>query len=732
MGRYQVFDLETENYEARKRFASPFDERNYVVARGWKNQGDAQNSWEHFKSPEEARRGYLRIPQDVTLLVGFNIKFDLLWEMHAENPDLRAFFKRGGKIWCCQYAEYLLQGQHPDFHMVSLDDVAEKYGGRKKLGGPKEMWEQGYKTSQIHPDMLIDYLVGTPAEGRNSGDIGNTEKVFLGQIKIATEKKMLEGIMLRMDGLCATTEMEWNGLHIDIAEAKRRAAILEQELAKTETELESFIPALPEGLEFSWASRVHVSALVFGGTIKYQRRLPYLGPDGKPVRKKAFETVADGMYLSGKRKGEIRYRKVEVEGELKVKWQDFFHTLPGYTHPLREWTTDSTDGAGQPIYSTGADVIEALEKRDMPFCKALGKRAALVKELGTYYVRWDPKKKAAVGMLTCVNPADHMIHHKLNHTSTVTTRLSSSDPNLQNVPTKGKSEVKKMFTSRFGDEGAMMEIDYSQLEVVIQGMLSGDANLCADLRNRVDFHCKRVSAKYGISYEDALDRCKNQDHPDYAEWSVKRRGVKEFSFQRAYGAGAAAISEATGLDIDTVKDLIEAEEKMYPGVARFNEMVEKTVQKNQIGFRDAQRGFRLFHRGYYQAPTGCLYSFRTWDAPDFLRKKGIADSYSPPELKNYPIQGTGGEVVQIVLGKLWRLFVATDNFGGNALLCNTVHDCVWFDYKKEIEKELIAAVVPVMEAVPQYMSQHFGMKVDVPFPVDVEVGPNMHNLKHPE
>ena len=90
----------------------------------------------------------------------------------------------------------------------------------------------------------------------------------------------------------------------------------------------------------------------------------------------------------------------------------------------------------------------------------------------------------------------------LNHTSTVTTRLSSSNPNLQNLPRKDKSKVKRIFRSR-AKGGLMLEADYSQLEVVVQGVLSKDKQLCQDLRDRIDFHCKRVGIKHNVSYEEA-------------------------------------------------------------------------------------------------------------------------------------------------------------------------------------------------------------------------------------
>jgi DNA polymerase I-like protein with 3'-5' exonuclease and polymerase domains len=318
----------------------------------------------------------------------------------------------------------------------------------------------------------------------------------------------------------------------------------------------------------------------------------------------------------------------------------------------------------------------------------------------------------------------------LNHNTTVTTRLASSNPNAQNIPRGDKSEVKAMFTSRFKD-GVMGEIDYSQLEVIVQGWLSGDANMCADIRNQIDFHCKRVGLKNDIAYEKALVWCKDEDKsPDFDKWKKERTKCKIFSFQRAYGAGAATIADETGMSVDAIKEMIIAEDKEYPGIAIFNARVQKIVTDSSVFFRDGERGYRPFRKGQWQCPTGTIYEWRSWDSPKFLRDKGVMDSFSPPELMNYPVQGTGGELVQLALGVLWRWFVANDNFGGRAFLVNTVHDCVWFDMQPDMVDIVMPGAMKIMSALPKLIKLKYGLECNVPFPVDAETGINMLDLHH--
>ncbi len=775
MPRYMVFDLETETNSPFKRKANPFSPDNWVVMRGWKFQGDTRGYATYH--PTLDRTSYLHIPEDVTLLVGFNIKFDLLWEMCQGNPDLKAFFKRGGKIWDCQYVEYFIGGHTQDVQMVSLDGIIESYGGRKKIDEVKLLWEAGVKTSEISEALLADYLLGTSEEQRNSGDIGNTELIFLGQLKHVSRLGMLKMIQDRMDGLLCTTEMEFNGLKIDVLTAAKRLRVLQEDLKEQTATLEAY---LPEGLPwtFNWNSRPQVSSLIFGGTVKYQVREEYKDENGEWVRYKATENwpLFDGeardpntcskvldkdieyyryetplgwaeqdTFKSGTKKGLPKFKKVDVQGEKKIKWQDRFYKFEGYTVPKDEWKGAETDAAGDPIYSTAGDVIEELVARtDIPFLKAYDRKNELNKEIGTYYVVENDKGEKK-GMLTCVQPWDHMLHHKLNHTSTVTTRLSSNDPNLQNLPRvdmdkggEAKSEVKRMFVSRFGEDGVMLEIDYSQLEVVVQGVLTGDPTLCQDLRDRVDFHCKRVAAKFKIDYADAVKWCKDGvSYPALeatgAVGKTERTKCKVFSFQRAYGAGAAKISLTTGMPIEEVEELIENEDLLYPGVVKFNSNVETQVRQTAEPFGavcESTGQWRMFRKGFYTAPTGTRYAFRTYDAPDYVKKRGQDQTFSPTQLKNYPVQGTGGEFVQAVLGLLFRHFVSNDNYGGKALLVNTVHDCVWADVHKDVLHQVAPDMIRIMQSIPEYYNTRYNMNINVPFPVEAEYGPNMMDLKH--
>jgi len=751
---YLIHDCETTIHESYKRKANPFDARNHVVANGFKRPNE--NIFTHYYGRDRDKQILPILPQD-KILVGFNYKFDMLW--HWLRPELQDFFRRGGKIWCCQYAEYLLQGQIPSAQMCSMDDIIVKYGGKLKIDEVKAMWKAGIDTVDIPEDLLLRYL------GGSDGDISNTEKIFLGQIALARKQGQLVDIMERMEGLLATTEMEFNGLYIDRAVAEQDKAMLERELAAVSDKLDAAIPALPDGCTFSWSSPIHKSALLFGGTIKYEKWTPYLDEAGNQIyaQKKVdcllkggehfvpcdTATPADWLladkYAKGKRSGEYKTKQVTVPDETKPKGRkcDYLFELKGYTNPEPEWKSKLTDGADNPVFKTGKEIIEVLGKRDIDFLKSLANREKIAKDLSTYYLVEDDHGKQS-GMLTCVG-SDSIIHHKLNHTITVTTRLSSSDPNLQNLTRsdydedlgRAKSLVKRMFSSRFGPDGCMLEIDYSQLEVVVQGLLSGDKQLIADLIARVDFHCKRLSAKLHEEYEVVKLKCKDESHPEHEVYKLQRIGCKKVSFQMAYGAGATKMAASTGLPKEEVEAIVAADNILYPGIKDYYDHVQQVCESNRYptNIREPlpdKPGVEVqLGRGFYTTPTQARFVFTEVPQEAYLRKRTNRDAgFYRPYFQNYPIQGVGGQLVQYVLGRIFRFFVKHNNFNGQAFMVNTVHDCVWFDCKTTaLGLALAPHIVKIMESIPEILKELFGIDCPVPFPVAAEYGNNMLELK---
>lgn len=726
-----TIDLETENHTLNKRKASPFDERNYIVQVGWSINGGTPQEKYYDKWHRDP---VLPCLDDVTLMIGHNLKFDMLW--FWKEPEMIKFLKRGGQVFCTQYAEYLLGGMTQEHQMTSMNDIAGKYGGGLKIDAVKEMWESGVLTSQIPRGLLTDYLIGDGKE--IVGDIMNTWLIYCGQVKRIKEEMTPEFIPMikaRMDGLLATTEMEYNGLHIDTEVAERNRQELVKDIAIAGDALNSYMPNLPPELKFNWSSIKHKSYLIYGGVAKYPKWVAHTDEDGNVLYTKkkvkvpmVYEDGEPVLFKSGKNAGQQRFKTLTVDDKEKPKGalRDHYFKFDGYVKPKEKWKSELKDAYGNPIHSTSGEVVEELSRMGLPFTDALGSYTSKKKDLGTYYFSLDKKGKRK-GML-CLVDENGIIHHSLNHTSTVTSRLSSQNPNMQNIPRGDTSQVKQMFTSRF-EGGKMAEIDYSQLEVVVQGMLTKDKQLTEDLQNRIDFHCKRLSAKIGKPYEEVWKLHHIDKDP---EIGIGRTNAKEFSFQRAYGAGAAAVAESTGMSIGDVQALIAAEELLYPTVKAFDQALEKVINRSRVPTAEKlyidgvafTRG-----KGHWDSPTGTRYVWKEHDTPKFMHDKGKFTGFSPTERKNYYVQGTGGEIVQTMLGKVFRYFVANDFFDGEVLMVNTVHDCMLLDGKEHRIEKVAKECQDILEDVPNTYNAMFPkLNCVVPFPCETEIGYDLFDM----
>jgi hypothetical protein len=749
---YTVADVETTITNSFKRVADPFNELNWTVYVGHRSSGEKDVTKDRYETKQQSMGWLGRLLEDKwpMILVGFNLKFDILQGI-AQDPWSYAVYKKwivaGGQLWDCQLAEYLLEGMLPEAQMLSLDEVAPKYGGKLKEGGDvmKEMWKAGICTTEISPDIVYPYL---------DGDITNTEAVLLGQMKRARDCGQTKSILLNMGAQVYIIEAEKNGIHADLALGLKLAAELEVEIAGLKAEMQQYVPAdLPPELVWSWTSRTKLSALIFGGKVKYQKKvhqqddmgnllyaqksLPgYVLQDGSVTLQPPLPEGEGSMgqpnimaYVvigSGKQAGSYKTKQVKVDDldKPKTKLTDFWYTFPGYTQPEKKW-----EGKTAGVYSTAEDIITELGVRDIPFLKAMARHAKAVKDLGTYFITDDPKAAGGKkGMLTLVR-ANGIIHHQINQTSTVTGRFSASNPNTQNLPRagEGKSVIKTVLTSRY-DGGYIIQSDFSSLEIYIQAILTGDKNLIADLKLKLDMHCKRVASQFGIEYAEAVRLCKTEE---IEEWVEKRSKAKGFSFQRAFGAGAVAIAAATGLSVDAVNTLIAAEQLLYPDIephyARLTAQIEKAKRnvRKVIPHPDFPSRMVELRTGYHRTPDNKLYAWIEQPAPKYVVQRGGGwTSFSPPEIKNYEVQGGGAEWAKAAMWIAVKEYYRRDNWGGQAALIGQVHDACYADAAKEVHAEAAAVLHCAMELASPFMEAYFGWPQPVYVPSDTTIGAN--------
>lgn len=798
---YATWDIETTVHSRFKRKANAFIPENWTVTHGVKHKGEPKVVEYRFGNSRPGPGWLAPVLRNakgepIKLLIGMNIKFDI---QHAltDKDNLEAWMAwvaDGGMVWDIQLAEYLLCGQAQESQMLSLDEIAPRYGGNLKVDEVKLLWEAGWMTEDIEPALLTRYLCGGLDENGTyqMGDVENTEHVALKQIALARERGQLNSILLNMGALLYTAEAERNGMWVDGAEGMRLAEALRVKVAELTEILWEFVPKdLP--FEFNWNSLFHKSALLFGGTVEYAH-YQYDLADGSKMWKKDYDLLAsmaeapklvyaqkdeehylleDGKTISieawqkldnppavvinksGKAAGEPKTKKVKVDNLAKPKGRMVdtagerpAYTFQGYTEPLPEWESDSNKG----VYSTDKDTIEVLSLReDVPFLKAFTGLINTAKDLGTYFLGTD-KDGNPSGMLTLVG-MDGLVHHMLNMVSTITARLSSSNPNLQNIPKGNKSDVKLLFKSRFGywvtddfgelrwvSNGKIIQSDFSSLEVYVQAILTGCKQLIADLKAGLDLHCVRLAAKEKMEYAEVVKLAKGWketlpdgtvvEHAKVKEWDYKRTGAKVYSFQRAFGAGNSKIAKSTGMDIADVEALSLAEDERYPEIGAYYDFVTATIQKNRVPSRTMPHPKKPgvicnLGKSHFRTPDGKMYTYLEGPAPEWALKRGTTGSFMPTEIKNYVVQGSGGEWAKAAMYLAVRSFYKRRNFDHLALLVNQVHDATYADAHNRVAFEAAALLHACMEAASDYMEWKFKWLVPVPVPSDTSWGYSM-------
>ena len=748
-----VIDLEVQNNPYYGSVASPHHPDNYIVAAAYAHDNGAVQQW-YFDSREEADASdWLSEALDgQKVLVAHNATFELQWLMHRYPETLKKFLVNGGKVFCTQYAEYVLSGLQ-NFY-PTLEDTSLKYGGTKKIDEVKLLWENGVLTADIDRTLLLDYLV--------NGDVPNTRLVCFKQVPELKARGMYQMFWQRMYSLLFNALSTLNGLYVDTEVAYKNLAEQLAEIDALKSEVQNLMPDdTPEELEFKFTSHYHMSAFMYGGTIKYPKRVPYDEPkfekaDFYHTNAGARVPVADGIpddvlvYNSGKNKGLPKVFREDTdvpklkwgEGQYKFKGLIDLATLPKVVadeflgkNATFKGKREQCDGT--PVYSTGKDALAVLATH-LDVAKPLRRLADLQKDTGTYYLLEQTDAEGNVikksGMLQYVEP-DGIIHHQLNNCATVTARLSSSKPNAHNIPRDGTSRVKEMFSSRFGADGRIVEVDYSALEVVALAAISGDQNLMAQLIAGTDMHCYRLAGSLNESYEEVFEKCHNKDHPDHKLYKQLRTDTKPRAFANQYGASAAGIAYATGCTVEEAELFQETERRLFPESAMFAEKVVRP-EVERSGLDNVSREqrddgtFGIYRTGRFKAKGGTEYSFRQYEK----RVDGqLIMDYKDTQLANYWCQGEASFIVQAACGRVIRMLLSEDFVGGKVLPVNTVHDAIYLDCATpELAKEYGAKVRDLMEATPAYLCELLPAYKDwrydtTPFPAAAEMGVNMMN-----
>ena len=321
-------------------------------------------------------------------------------------------------------------------------------------------------------------------------------------------------------------------------------------------------------------------------------------------------------------------------------------------------------------YSTNADVLESLRDKH-PVINEILEYRSLAKLKSTY----------CEGLLKVIDN-DGRIHSTLNQTETRTGRISSAEPNLQNIPVRTEQgrELRKFFNARPGY--VLVDADYSQIELRVLAALADDENMINAFLSGADIHSITASQVMGVPLESVT--------------SADRRKAKAVNFGIVYGIGAFSLSQDIGTSVQEADRYIKGYLANYSGVAAFMENAKKSAKEK--GYAETYFGRRRY-------------------LPELNESNAIRRGFGERVAMNMPIQGTAADIIKIAMIKVYERLKAECP---KAKLIMQVHDELIIEAPEENAEEVKNLLKEVMETA---------CKMSVPFTVEVESGKTWYETK---
>jgi DNA polymerase-1 len=383
--------------------------------------------------------------------------------------------------------------------------------------------------------------------------------------------------------------------------------------------------------------------------------------------------------------------KIDVDflGELSVTYGDKMREVEGaiFKECGEQFNLNSPRQLGQILFdklkltsgrrtakggarSTSVDVLEKLAQTHLVPRLVLEYRQ-LMKLKSTYI--------DALPML--VNRKTGRVHTSFNQTIAATGRLSSSDPNLQNIPVRTEEgrEIRKAFVAN-DDDYLILAADYSQIELRIMAHFADDTMMIKSFNMGEDIHRRTAAEVYGVDIRSVTPE--------------QRRAAKTANFAIIYGVSAYGLSQQSELSLGESKDFIDVYFQRYPGIKRYMENMKTFAREH----------------GY----VATLFDRRRY-LPDINAKSVQARQFAERMAINMPIQGTAADMIKIAMINIAKNMT---KMGSKMIL--QVHDELVFDAKKKELEKLKEIVKTEMEGA---------VKLKVPLLADVVVGSNWLEAK---
>ena len=673
-----VFDVETSFQLINKKVDPlPFHKDNCLVSVGINDEYYFFNHNNHDFDVAKNHKAVQAILDKTTLLVGHNVKFDLVW-------ILESGFKYEGRLYDTMIGEYvLLRGLRKP---LSLKDICRRRSIALKSDAVDEYMKQKISFEDIPIDTIETY-------GRQ--DVVSTRALFNSQMadfKKSDNRVLLKSVKMMNEFLPVLATMERNGINIDVPGLDDVEQQFKEEFGTIAQRIKTIIWEQMGDTPINPGSGEQLSWLIYSKKVidkKKWAEMFNIGIDKATKRKKKRPIFSKSKFKDAVNfntapikktvanqcpscSGTGTKQKVKVNGDL-------------YKNLSR---CDSCSGIGL-IYSyinkiagfnqTPVGVSEVADggfKTDRETLKKISMRAhGELKEFVDLIIRYnaiDTYLNTFVnGIRDHVNE-DSILHPKFMQCVTATGRLSSRDPNFQNQPRGNTFPIRKVITSRFKD-GKIMEIDFAQLEFRTAVFLAQDKQGMQDVLDGVDVH-QFTADTIGVSRQEA----------------------KAHTFKPLYGGMSGTEDE---------KRYYKAFLEKYKDIAVWHERLQSSaIEIKKI-----------------RTPSGREYAF-----PYAQRMAWGGSSYST-QIKNYPVQGFAtADVVPIACINAYNLL---RDKKVKSLLINTVHDSIVADIYPGEEDTMADLLELATFNVIQSLKSYYDLDFNVPLDTETKVGYNWLDMK---
>ena len=672
-----TIDVETsyQKTEAGGFDPSPFNPNNILVSVGINDEYYFTNHSERID--EGCFHKIQKILDETKILIGHNIKFDLSWLLEAG-------FTYTGNVYDTMIAEYVLnRGVRKSLTLLMCCQ-------RRKLDAKddavKEYMDRGVSFENIPAEIVEQY-------GRI--DVAITRQLFdsqMADLRTDKHKGLLKTIKVMNEFLIVLTDMERNGINVNLDDLKQvekeyRAefAYLKQKIDKIvydkmgDTKINLGSPEQLSWLIYSkkpkdkneWAKIFNTGVDKFTKKNKKRPKFSFaqfrtlVANNSEPI----YKTIASQcLHCNGK--GVIK--KIKVDGTPYKKYskcdechgEGFVYAkmakLAGFNQRPRS-VYDVSDSGFKTDRITLNKIAGEAEGEFKDFIDSILRHNAISTYLNTF----------VEGLQNFTND-NGLLHPKFMQAVTATGRLSSRDPNFQNQPRGNTFPIRKVIQSRF-EGGQIIEVDFAQLEFRTAVFLAQDKQGMEDIKNKIDVH-RFTADVIGVSRQDA----------------------KAHTFKPLYGG-------TTGTDAE--KKYYKTFAEKYKGISKWHE----ELQTQAITYKRIK------------LPTGREYSF-----PYAERMPWGGSSYGT-QIKNYPVQGLAtADIVPLACIKIYKLM---NEQKVKSLLINTVHDSIVADVypgeeavMSKIFDEGTASVIPALD-------EYYGINFNVPLDTEIKMGYNWLDMK---